>query len=63
MKKAAGMTGPVRFRYGLGRCLDVMGRDRFVTACVKAGKTQVDAEALASVLGSPEEVARRAKKD
>jgi tetratricopeptide (TPR) repeat protein len=61
--KFAGLTGPERFRYGLGRCLDAMGREEFVAACVKAGKPKEDAGILAGLLGSPELVARRKKED
>jgi tetratricopeptide (TPR) repeat protein len=55
----AELSGPARPMWGLGKCLDAMGRDRFVAACVKAGKPEADAEKLAGELASPEEAARR----
>jgi len=49
------IEGPKRYRYGLGRCLDAMGREKFVAACAKAGMTAPDAESLVKELASPKE--------
>ena len=44
--------GPRQCRLGLGECLKVMGRDKFVAACVKAGKTEPEARKLADQLAA-----------
>lgn len=44
------IEGPERYRHGLGRCLAALGRDRFVAACLKAGKPKAFAEELADQL-------------
>jgi len=49
------VSGPARHRYGLGKCLDAMGRDKFVAACAKAGLATPEAEDLAKDLSSPGE--------
>jgi tetratricopeptide (TPR) repeat protein len=49
------ITGPKRYRHGLGRCLDAMGRDKFLAACEKAGMPKPEAENLARELASPRE--------
>jgi tetratricopeptide (TPR) repeat protein len=49
------ITGPKRYRHGLGRCLDAMGRDKFVAACAKAEMPKPEAENLAKELASPRE--------
>jgi tetratricopeptide (TPR) repeat protein len=49
------IQGPKRYRHGLGRCLDAMGREKFVAACAKAGMTPPEAEKLAKELASPRE--------
>jgi tetratricopeptide (TPR) repeat protein len=49
------IEGPERYRYGLGRCLVAMGRDKFVAACVKVGMPKPEAEKLAKELASPRE--------
>ena len=48
----AGLVGPGRFRWGLGKCLDAMGRDKFVASCVKAGESRPETEKLATELAS-----------
>ena len=49
----AQLSGPERFRWGLGKCLDALGRDKFIAACEKAGMPKLEAEKLAKELGSP----------
>ena len=49
------ITGPKRYRYGLGRCLDALGREKFVAACAKSGMAIPEAENLAKELASPRE--------
>ena len=49
----AGFLGPRRFRsWLLGACLDALGREKFIAACVKDGKPKLEAEKLATELES-----------
>jgi tetratricopeptide (TPR) repeat protein len=44
------IEGPERHTYGLGKCLNAMGREKFVAACEKAGMPKSEAEKLAGEL-------------
>jgi tetratricopeptide (TPR) repeat protein len=46
------LVGPERYRHGLGKCLDALGREKFVAACEKAGMPKPEAEKLAKQLAS-----------
>jgi tetratricopeptide (TPR) repeat protein len=49
------VSGPARHRHGLGRCLDALGREKFVAACARFGMAPPAAENLAKELASPRE--------
>ncbi|MCX6842000.1 MAG: tetratricopeptide repeat protein, partial [candidate division WOR-3 bacterium] len=53
LKLGAG-DGPRQCRSGLGKCLKVMGRDKFVATCEKAGIKKEEAEELAEALARPD---------
>jgi tetratricopeptide (TPR) repeat protein len=46
-------SGSEQGRQALGKCLEAMGRDKFVAACEKAGMPKPEAEKLANQLASP----------
>ena len=49
------VSGPARHRYGLGKCLEALGREEFVAACARVGMAPPAAENLAKELASPRE--------